>query len=234
MVKFSWKLRNAIHKLIQMNPLSSGIKISELRNARYEIVHMQKQSSDTRILEFRKTKLCWSYLLGASYSVLSFYLWLSSGTPIKIHHIEKFFICSSWLGSAPPRWKSPAILKVCDQSWFLIVLREIVSQSVVNISVGTIILLASFFIDQQFISARWECCTHTRLPWYSLTIPTIAKMLRAAKPIASEKKGAKVVKIKCSQCHTNGYSYSTANQTSGITWDAGTSFEYLNNPLIQW
>jgi hypothetical protein len=41
-----------------MNPLSSGIKISELRNARYEIVHMQKQSSDTRILEFRKTKLC--------------------------------------------------------------------------------------------------------------------------------------------------------------------------------
>ena len=56
-------------------------------------------------------------------------------------------------------------------------------------------------------------------------------MLRAAKPIASEKKGAKVVKIKCSQCHTNGYSYSTANQTSGITWDAGTSFEYLNNPL---
>ena len=86
--------------------------------------------------------------------------------------------------------------------------------------------------------------------------PSHLKFQRLTRPLAGDvKKGAKVFKQKCLQCHSvpgpdaknstgpilnglfgrmsgqvEGFSYSRANKESGITWSEDVLFEYLENP----
>merc|ERR1712046_442241 len=78
---------------------------------------------------------------------------------------------------------------------------------------------------------------------------------RLANTMGDVKKGAKIFKQKCLQCHTypgpdakngtgpnlnglfgkqsgtaEGFSYSRANKESGVTWGEDTLFDYLLNP----